>query len=286
MWNPIKEAKKAAKKAKRAAKKAAQETKKGVEKAARETKRLAEKAEVEVKQAAKKVEEETKKLFEQEVLQAVSSITDKIKKEVFDKVKKEVESLGESAKKGIEEEIGKIRKNAEEELKNAGNKIKKDLGDLPKLIEDAAKSIFEDLASIATKEGAKKICDLLSGAISGMEFLETSRPKLVDAINAAGFEIEIGPVTCSYAGFYSRSQELLTAIENFSTKKPSFRRSYFIGMLRDLGPDEVDLGISIQIIALVVASKELGIGGKLKSLQLDLALELLDIVLKEIGVPA
>ena len=285
MWNPIKEAKKAAEKAKRAAKKAAQETKKGVEKAARETKRLAEKAEVEAKQAAKKVEEETKKLFEQEVLQAVSSITDKIKKEVFDNVKKEVESLGESAKKGIEEEIGKIRKSAEEELKNTGNKIKKDLGDLPKLVEDAAKSVFEDLASIATKEGAKKICDMLSGAIDGMAKLEKSKPNLVDAINAAGFEIEIGPVTCSYTNFYNRHQELLTAIEGFSNKKPSFRRSYFISMLRALGPDAVDLGISVQIIALVIASKELGIGGKLKEIQLELALELLDIVLKEIGIP-
>ena len=78
---------------------------------------------------------------------------------------------------------------------------------------------------------------------------------LVDAINAAGFEMEIGPVTCSYANFYSRSQELLSSIEDFSTKKPSFRRSYFIGMLRALGPDAVDLGISVQIIALCYCFK-------------------------------
>ena len=275
MWDPIKEAKKLAEKAAKETKKKAEEAKKLAEKAAKETKRTAE-----------KIAEEAKKELEKEVLKTVSSITDKIKKEVFDKIKEEVESLGEEAKEGLTSEINKLKRKATHEINEAGKKIKDDLGDLPKLIEDAAKSIFEDLAAIATKEGAKKICDLLSGAISGMESLEKSRPNLVDAINAAGFEFEIGPVTCSYAGFYSRSKSLLDAIEDFSTKKPSFRRSYFIGMLRALGPDEVDLGISIQIIALVVASKELGIGGKLKSLQLELALELLDIVLKEIGVPA
>ena len=93
-------------------------------------------------------------------------------------MKKEVESLGKTAKAELTNEVNKLKRNATHEINAAGKKIKDDLGNLPKIVEEAAKSIFEDIAAIATKEGAKKICTMLSSAIDGMAKLEKSKPKL------------------------------------------------------------------------------------------------------------
>ena len=62
------------------------------------------------------------------------------------------------------------------------------------------------------------------------------------------------------------------------------RRQPVMGLVESLGPESVDLGISVNF-ALVIGSKELGVGGGLSELPMSLFLELGDAVLEELGVP-
>ena len=88
----------------------------------------------------------------------------------------------------------------------------------------------------------------------------------------------------SFNGFYSRSEELLDALDRFVGQPPAFRRKPVLELVEALGPTTLDFGASIEF-ALVVGSQELGVGGKLKSVPLALGTEIADLVLKELGVP-
>ena len=124
----------------------------------------------------------------------------------------------------------------------------------PELVKDA----FEALAAAVTKEGLKAVQSVVKTTHRELEKLESNKPDLVGAINNLGGQLEIGPITLSYANFYSRTELVAGVLDTYINQPPEFRRGPIIDMVRALGPDSIDMGISVQVVALVVGSKELG----------------------------
>ena len=201
------------------------------------------------------------------------------------RVGQEVEGGVKKAGREIEGGLKSTGKKIEGDLNKAGNQIKKDFEKLPKQVEKLAQDALQEIGKAITKQGLTKMRNAARRAMEEMQRLEKSKPALVDAINACGFEISIGPLTLEYAGFYARSEELVTCLDSFVSKPPAFRRKDILGLIEAIGPTSMDFGASVEL-ALVVGSKELGVGGKLKSVPLKLGTELADILLEKLGVPA
>ena len=192
-----------------------------------------------------------------------------------DNVVSKIKSAGETAE---EKAIGNIKK--------AGEEIEKDLaGKLPKEIEKAVQSAFNELRKAVTKEGLKKVREVVRVADRDLTKLANSKPGLVDQIDNLGFSLELGPVTLDYSNFYTRISNIADVLDTYVNHPPELRRDPIIKMIVALGPDSVDLGASVQVVAVVVGSKEFGVGGKLNSFGIELFAEIGDALLEKLGVP-
>ena len=103
----------------------------------------------------------------------------------------------------------------------------------------------------------------------------------MDEINKVSFKAELGPITATYKGFYARADD----ISSLLSKPPAFTRTGIREFMEGVVPSSVDLGISVQLVAVVVGSKEFGIGGSVGSISGQLSVEILDAILDAAGVP-
>ena len=176
------------------------------------------------------------------------------------------------------EGVGLIRR----EAKQVGENVEKAVTEkLPDLVCDQ----LQELAKAFSGEGLRIFRDMVKGAHVEMGKVAESRPELVGAIDNVSMTFKPGPTTLVYSGFYSRAKEIADALDHYVNHPPVFTRSSFLGIIRAIAPTTVDLGISVNF-ALVVGSKELGIGGELGDIETELFLELGDVLLKKLGVPA
>ena len=281
------QARKAKKKAEEAKRKAERKAREAAEKAAREARKAAETAERKAREArelADRKAREAKRVFED----TLSKTTDPVERLAL----KAEEAIREGAsemdvRKMIQEELGKlkgtIKREVIDEVKSeviepAQSALTKQF---PDLLEDFAQSVAKGV----TKEGLKKTQAIVKVSHRELEKLEKSKPALVNAINNLGGKVEIGPMTLAYSGFYTRMEEVIGVLDHYINSPPSIRRRDIIAMIKALGPDSVDLGISIQVVALVVGSKELGVGGGLNDISIELFAEIADAILEAAGLP-
>ena len=237
-----------------------------------------------VKEAEKAAKKAVNKVIEPAVKAAEGAVW-KVRRAAYAKIK-EVQGEAEGAVKKIgheaEDAVRKVEHETEDRLREVGREIEEGFTEkIPDLVEDA----FEALAAAVTKEGLKAVQSVVKTTHSELGKLEKSKPALVDAINELGGKIEIGPITLAYANFYTRTELVAGVLDTYINHPPEFRRGPIIDMVRALGPDSVDLGISVQVVALVVGSKELGVGGGLNDVSIDLFAEIGDVVLEKMGVP-
>ena len=256
----------------------------------------------------KKLEKQIKRALNHlgdDIKRGINSLGDQIKKQLSqtgDHIRRGLESVGKQLKGEIEDvahkakgELEHVGEEAKGELQHLANEArgeieevaKKAKGELEEVAEDArdlVEAALQELAKAVTREGLKKLRGAVKTAAGKMEDLARDKPRLVESIDACGFELNLGPLTLEYDGFYSRSEELLDALDRFVGQPPAFRRKPVLELVEALGPTTLDFGASIEF-ALVVGSQELGVGGKLKSVPLALGTEIADLVLKELGVP-
>ena len=230
-----------------------------------------------LKEAEKKAKEAVKKVIEPATRAAESAIW-KLRRETWAKIEKK----GKDVLGDIDDHAESAFKTAEHKLHDAVDEIEKTVEErIPDMLEQA----LEELSRAVAKEGFEKARDSVRAANKELNKLRQNKPKLVDSIDELGFTLKLGPVGLSYGGFYSRSNELLVVLDNLASKPPSFRRTPVIKAIEALGPDHIDLGIDIQLAALVVSSDALEVGFSLDSMPLKLFTEIGDIILEEIGVP-
>ena len=237
--------------------------------------------------AIEKTAKDTGKAIEKTANQAVDGIDDLVKeaeksgmsviddiKNLANKAKNEVEGV---AKKSIREVEGAANK-AKKEVEQAGKEIEKRIPEL-------AKEAIQELAKAITKEGLKRVRDLVRMADRDLGKLAKSKPDLVGAINNLSGTVELGPLTLKYSNFYNRTGNVASVLDTYINHPPQLRRGPILKMVEALGPTFVDTGISVQVVALVVGSKELGVGGGLGRIELELFLELGDVILEKLGIP-
>lgn len=207
-------------------------------------------------------------------------------KEAVDSVIKKVLNPAINRAEGVGRSIDRKAKSAEDyairNIKKAGSDVEKGITEkIPDMFED----FVQGLAKGVAKEGLKKTQAVVKVSHRELEKLEKNKPGLVDAINDLGGALEIGPMTLAYSGFYTRMEEVIGVLDHYINEPPSIRRRDIIAMIKALGPDSVDLGISIQVVAVVVGSKELGVGGGLNDISIELFAEIADAILEAAGVP-
>ena len=242
------------------------------------------------KKAGDKIEHTAKKAGD-----AIEGTAKDAGKEI-DKLAKQAEECGMSAiddiknlagktKKEIEGTANKVKKDIERCADNAKKDIQKEVKNLDQKAQDAMEAALSNLGKILTKEGLKQVRRMVKETHNALEKLENDKPGLINAINELGGKVEIGPLTLSYANFYERTELVVGVLDIYINKPPKLRRKPILDMVRALGPDSIDTGISVQAVALVVGSKELGVGGGINDISLDLFIELGDVILEAMGVP-
>ena len=199
-------------------------------------------------------------------------------KRVGNEIEGGVKRVGDEVEAGIKQVGGEV----EAGVRTAGREVEDGLTEkLPELVQEELQDAIEAFAKAITSEGLRKVRASLNSAHKKMTALRDSKPGLVDAIDEVSFYVEFGPVKATYASFYSRSEGLSHVL----SQPPDFKRSSIVGFFRATVPTSIDFGLSVQVVALVVGSKELGIGGGMGDIPGALAVELLDVILEAAGVP-
>ena len=230
------------------------------------------------------------------IIDDIEKLANKAKREVegvANKAKNEIEGVGKTAISEIEGAANKAAREVEEGVKSVGHEVEqgvktagKEIEDtfekrIPELIGDA----MQELSKLATSQVYKQAAAIARKVRVKLAVLRESKPGLVGYIDDLAFKLQVGPVTLKYGRFYDRSKDLILVLDRLANDPPAFRRTTIIAMLEATGPDSTDLGISVNLAALVVSSEELGAGFALPAIPLALVSELTDLVLKEIGVP-
>ena len=255
-------------------------------------KRASHKVKNKVKKVVNKATSETEKTFhkaEEEFKKTLKKTTNPVERLV-----KEAEyalEQGMNVEKLIKDGLKDLKNDViKEVLKDLDNKIIEPVEDtvtkeLPAFVKKELEEIVAALSKAVTKEGLKKTKDLVNESDKFLHKLSNSKPELIHEIDQLGFEIELGPLTLAYSGFYSRTEDLSEILNDLCKKPPKFSRKEIIKAVEMLGPDSVDFGLSIQVVALVIGSKELGAGVRLNNVSLALFTEIADLILEKIGVP-
>ena len=228
-------------------------------------------------------------------LKAINAVRDGALKKVWDLRHQTWDAVqawkGDIAKAGHSAEglvTGAAHK-AQEELETAGREahdgIKAAVAAIPDHAEAAVAHAMSALAEAVTEHGLALVRGVVATTHEQLNKLAASKPGLVDAINDLGGSLEIGPITLEYTNFYTRTELVAGVLDQYINEPPELRRGPIIDMVRALGPDNINLGVSVQVVALVVGSKELGVGGGLNDISIDLFAEIGDVILEAMGVP-
>ena len=258
----------AADKAKHAAEDAAKKARDAEEKARRE-------AEAKAEALAKQLEHEF-----------MTSITDI--KHLSETVQHDIQGVETKAIHDIQGEA----LTAKHDIESAGNAVKKTLdesgdgwkkiidqtvSDAKADIEKIAKSETAELTEEAVHKGLKK-ADALIKKIDGMlDKFADSHPALVAHLNQIGDDINLGPLKLSYANFYSRAQEIGDALDKTMGGDFHLTQTFLDDLIRGLGPDSVTIDADVEFISTF--------GDDLKTIPLDVFIEIADIVFDAVGVP-
>lgn len=251
----------------------------GVEHAAHEAKHAAEHAahDVEhgVKHAAHEVEHGAKKgeqAVEHEAKEVGGQVSDILKA-----VENGLHQIESKALEGVHE--------VEQKTLEGVHAVEKAATAAEHAVEHAVHEVLEAVAQALTKEALGKARDMARAAHTKLDAFRESQPALVSAIDEVGFDLSLGPITMSYSSFYGRSEALVGVLDHYASQPPALKRGPILDLIRAIAPDSFDFGISVEL-ALVIGSDELGVGASLSSIPSALGIELADLLLEKLGVPA
>ena len=232
----------------------------------------------------KKQARDTKKSYEQlgreakkEAQKAGGGIED-----LFNKIKRELERTANKAKNEIESTANKAKR----EVEGAAKDVKREVEKLPKQVEKELKKVLDALNSEVFKQTLPLILKAAKEAKKRMDWLKKNKPAIASAIDDVSFAPKLGPVVLKFTRFYERADTIIGDLEALLKKDFKIGRKSIREIIRAIGPDSIDLGIDVNLAALVVTSDAVGLGFSLPELPLELGLEILDEVLKACGVPA
>ena len=174
-----------------------------------------------------------------------------------------------------------VKDDLEKDLKGTGAEIKDDLvqfGEDFKAGLDQIEEGWEEILSEAVIQKAiEKTEHILDWLDKEFTTLEEKAPALVDIINGLSDDIELGPVTLEWDGFFTRVHEIDKKLKATLAGEIVVSRSFIIALIEDLGPTTVIIKADIDVFAVF--------GDKIPNLPLKLFLEMADLLLDKMGVP-
>jgi len=219
-------------------------------------------------------------IAKREVEKAVNSAMHEVEKKINDAAS-EVRDEINHAKEGGLYAVNTAANNGVGALEKAGKKAIEDVSDA---IDDLISAALDELARALTKQGLKSFRAAAVSVRDKLRELERRRPDLHDAVDGITIWLQLGPIKMEFARFLSRADSLITTADIWIDHPPSLHRREIRTVVDTLGPDTIDLGISVNF-ALLIGSKELGVGCGLDKIQGELIQELLDLLLEACGVP-
>ena len=110
-----------------------------------------------------------------------------------------------------------------------------------------ASKIKKELTAEALKHGLSLVHGFLHSVDQWLQGFAKTNPTLVGLLDDIEDDIEIGPITLVYAGFYSRVGDLVDALNKLSGTTIEFRRSVIINLIRvartNVGVDQRRRGV-------------------------------------------
>jgi uncharacterized protein YoxC len=204
-----------------------------------------------------------------------------------------VNDLGNQIKHGLDEankavdEVGKVTTQVNR-LSDELNSVSGQVKDLPQQMEKTAEDVFKKaidaIAEDISKTGLQKFHSIVDSGKKEMDRVKESKPKLVDDINQASIHGSIGIFTLTWSGFYDRADAILGELDKRIEHPPSLHRSEILEMVKALGPSKLDIDASVEV-ALGLGSNQLGMGGGIGDITIDLFLEIADGVMEKLGIP-
>lgn len=218
-------------------------------------------------------------------------------KNPIDDIKEEVEKLHEGiirsgnwwkgqiskAGKHVESGLKQTEKSIITDLRDTGRNIEKQLANKGKDIEQELQKVLRPFSALVTKEAMEKGFHLAYKGASflqrRLDLLEQRKPDLVDAINEVPLSFSVMCFTPTFENFYSRSQLVVSKLAVFSKRPPKYSRKEILDVYRILGATSLEIEPEILAAVLKVASIK-------TALPQALVIELGDVIMEELGVPA
>ena len=165
-------------------------------------------------------------------------------------------------------------KHLPDELQHAGIDITK----VQQWIHHECVSVLETAAEEFAKRALRESAEAATKLYNELTKLRNSKPELVDAIDDVQITLSLSAVTLTYDKFYSRAEGLCKFL-NGLIDTFEFKRSHIKNVITNTGPSSIAFNIDAEVF-----SSLLSIGAGIQ-IPIALGVELLDIVLAEIGVP-
>lgn len=176
----------------------------------------------------------------------------------------------------LEQGLRAVQHDAERGVRAVGDGVKHEL---PHLAEQAVKSALAEGGEAIAKEALSLSAKGARALYGKLHALRESRADLYDAIDEVGFQVSISVVTFSYARFMGRAAGLCDLLDRIA-RDQVLKRSTVKYLLLNSGPEELHIHISGQLFTTAISA---GIG---ISVPFALGVELVDMALAELGVPA
>ena len=161
-----------------------------------------------------------------------------------------------------------------DELKKAGV----DLGELQQWVHHECVTVLETAAEEFAKRALREGAEAATKLYNALSNLRSKRPDLADAIDEVPFYLGLSAVTLNYDRFYSRAEGLCKILNNLK-ESFEFRRSNIKTVALNTGPTSVSFDVSAELFSSLISIK----AGT--QIPLALGVELMDLVLAEVGVP-
>ena len=161
-----------------------------------------------------------------------------------------------------------------QELQKAGL----DAAEVRQWLHHECQLVLESAAGSFAKRALREGSEAANKAYAWLKAKRAARPDLADDIDEVGFSLSLSAVKLIYDRFYERAEGLCKILGGL-VDGFEFRRSHIKEVAKNTGPTYIDFNVSAEVLSSLFS---VGFEGHIPA---ALGIEMLDLVLAEVGVP-
>lgn len=189
--------------------------------------------------------------------------------------------LEEEIRKGLEKLADQLSVKLTSTSHTLANELSSEARSLEKKIRQTADSALAEAISETIRAAAKET----SRATAKLKEIldQQAQGPLENDINQIAIPLHLGPVSMTFSNGYKRINKIVEALDNLANNQHIGRKA-IIAAVDGLAPDNIDIDLDAQL-ALVIGSKDAGIGIGIHGISNKLIEHVLDEALEAIGIP-